>query len=150
MRHCRHFFRFILVSLLAFFSPAQIQISGAAPGSKTMPTEAMSAETMHGDTLMTYCAGQYDVDLGICTGYILAIAETMVTGQASFGQHACGHDGIKAQQLVDLVRLELGQQPDLKNQPAGVMVANVLASAFPCLDDLAPAAGGAVQSEVLP
>lgn len=140
MRRYRHSFRFIFVSLLVFFSPAQIQISGAAPG----------PETMHGDTLMTYCAGQYDIDLGVCTGYILAIAETMVTGQTSFGQRACGHDGVKAQQLVDLVRLELGQQPDLKNQPAGVMVANVLASAFPCLDDITPAAGGDVQSEVLP
>jgi hypothetical protein len=96
---------------------------------------------MDGQTLMTFCSGKFDTDFGICSGYVMAVAEMMMSGQAAYGQRSCGHDGIKAQQLVDLVRMDVSEDADVARKSAGPMVATILSKSFPCYDALEPAAG---------
>ena len=142
MHSFRHAFRFMIVLLLAYLALGSIVPSDAKDG--------FSRELIAGKTLLTFCSGQYDTDLGICNGYIMAVAEAMTSEAPVFGQRACGHAGIKAQQLVELVRMEAGEMPQIQTQPAGVMVASVLAHAFPCYDDYEPASGArAVTAEPL-
>ena len=124
--------RFLVIMILTLLGPGHITLSGASPG----------ADVLYGDTLMSYCAGGTDTDLGLCSGYIMAVAESMADGQFSFGHRSCGHDAIRAQQLVDLVKIEVSEHPDMKVMPAGVMVAGILARSFPCYGDISPAAGG--------
>lgn len=126
----RYAFRFGAVLLLAFLAPWQVGSS-----------DAEERNMMPGKTLMTFCSGKYDTDVGVCSGYIMAVAEAMAQKQGLYGQKACGHDGIKAQQLVDLVKLDIGDHPDLEKQPAGPMVAGIIARSFPCYADYEPAAG---------
>lgn len=145
IRAVRHAIRFLTVLGLAILAPGQVSFSGA--------NEALPQDSLGGKTLMVFCAGKDDTDAGLCNGYILGVAEVMNAGQPIYGQKACNHDGIKAQQLVDLVRMELHDNPALQSQKAGPMVANVLAKSFPCYDDFAPAAGGGdhpIVSEPLP
>lgn len=127
MRVFRHAFRFVLVATAVFFGFGQSAFSGAE-------------KAMDGQTLMTFCSGKYDTDFGVCSGYIMAVAELMMSGQSVHGQRSCGHDGIKAQQLVDLVRMDVAENKDVASQAAGAMVANILARSFPCYDSLEPAA----------
>lgn len=134
MHPVRHALHFIIVTLVVFFWPGALPPSDAKDG--------FSRELMAGQTLMVFCNSKHDTDVGLCNGYIMAVAEAMTTNQPVFGQRACGHEGIKAQQLVDLVRLDLTDRPDLGTQPAGVMVASVLAGQFPCPDTYRSAAQG--------
>lgn len=128
MRAFRHAFRFLLIATAVFFGFGQAAFSGPEKG-------------IDGQTLMTFCSGKYDTDFGICSGYVMAIAEAMMAGETVYGQRSCGHDGIKAQQLVDLVRMDVGEENSITRQGAGPMVANILARSFPCHDLLEPAAG---------
>jgi Rap1a immunity proteins len=123
--------RFFAILFLVLLGPGGVHDSGAEPG----------ADAMYGDVLMNYCQGMTDTDIGLCSGYIMAVAEGMAFGRNIFGQNACGHDGIRAQQLVDLVKLEIAEHPGMKAMPAGVMVAGILARSFPCYDDIEPASG---------
>lgn len=124
MSRFRHALRFTIILCLAFFCVGQIKVSDANA----------SRDSLHGTTLATYCAGKFDVDAGVCTGYILAISEALIQGSTVFGYKACGHDVIKGQQLVDIVKFDLSENPDQVNQPAGAMVAGILSRSFPCYD----------------
>lgn len=136
MHPVRHALHFTVFAAAVFFWPGALPPSDAKDGQAAH----FSRELMAGQTLMNFCAGKYDTDAGLCSGYIMAVAEAMTTGQPIFGQRACGHAGIKAQQLVDLVRLDIADRPDLGAQPAGVMVASILAAQFPCQDSYRAAA----------
>jgi hypothetical protein len=114
----RSLLRFCLVAGLVYFSPMHLRASDAQGFDD-------SRDQLHGSILSAYCKGPTDIDAGVCAGYILALAEAMLGGQRLYGQRACGHDGIRAQQLVDLVRVD-----------------RIMAQSFPCFDDIAPAAGG--------
>ncbi|MGZ9109196.1 MAG: Rap1a/Tai family immunity protein [Micavibrio sp.] len=133
MHPVRHALHFIVILLAVFLWPGQIPLSDANDG--------FSRDLIGGKTFMVFCKGKHDTDLGVCNGYIMAVAEAMTSEQPVFGQRACGHAGIKAQQLVDLVRMDLAENADLSNHPAGVMVASILARQFPCYDNYEPAAG---------
>lgn len=133
MHPVRHVFHFTIILLVAYLAPGSIVRSDA--------NDSFSRELIAGKTLLNFCTGKYDTDLGLCNGYIMAVAEAMTSEQPVFGQRACGHAGIKAQQLVELVRMEAGEMPQMQTQPAGVMVASVLSNAFPCYDDYEPASG---------
>ena len=124
MHPVRHALHFIIFATAAFFWPGTLTHSDAK--------DNFPRELMAGQTLMNFCIGKYDTDIGVCNGYIMAVAEAMITGQPVFGQRACGHAGVKAQQLADLVRMDIADRPDLGTQPAGVMVASILAAQFPC------------------
>lgn len=126
MRTFRHAFRFWIVAFLVYFGGIQGAVSGNG---------------MDGRTLMTFCNGKFDTDFGICSGYITAISEVMLSGHAVQGYRACDHDGIRAQQLVDLIRLDIGENAAMQNQSATRMVAAILADAFPCMNDYEPASG---------
>jgi hypothetical protein len=138
MHPVRHALHFIVLTLAVFFWPGALPPSDAKDG--------FSRELMAGKTLMVFCNSKHDTDVGLCNGYIMAIAEAMTTNLPVFGQRACGHEGIKAQQLVDLVRLDLTDRPDLGAQPAGVMVASVLAGQFPCTNPYRAAPDGIIAS----
>jgi hypothetical protein len=143
MHAIRHIFRFTIVLLAALLAPGQIALSGV--------NETIPQDNLGGKTLMTFCDGKTDTDAGICNGYILGIAEAMTAGQMMYGQKSCNTDGIKAQQLSDLIRMTLDENPKLQSQKAGPMVAGVLAKAYPCYDDYAPASGdNSIQVERLP
>lgn len=133
MRHIRHTLRFTAVLVFSLLTPWQVSHSGA---------EVLPQDTLGGKTLMTFCTGKTDVDSGVCSGYIMAIAEAMSGGQAMYGQKACNLDGIKAQQLSDLVRMDISENSNIQTMKAGPMVAAVMAKSFPCYNDYAPAAGG--------
>ncbi len=133
MRAFRYVVRFMLIATAVFFGFGQAAFSGAGQG---------VARGIDGRTLMTFCSGKYDTDLGVCSGYIMAVAEAMMAGERVYGQRSCGHDGIKAQQLVDLVRMDVGENDSITRQGAGTMVADILARSFPCYDSLTPSAGG--------
>lgn len=133
MHPVRHLFRFLVILSLAYLAPGAVVKSDAKDG--------YSRELIAGQTLLNFCSGRYDTDLGVCNGYIMAVAEAMTSEQPVFGQRACGHAGVKAQQLVELVRMEAGEMPQMQTLPAGVMVASVLSHAFPCYDQYEPAAG---------
>ncbi len=109
---------------------------------------ARGADALHASALMQYCRSTYDTDIGLCSGYIMAVAEMMQGGRSVMGRRACGHEGIKAQQLVDLVRVEAGNKPDLVHQGAGMMVVHILSTAFRCYD-APPASPDAVEAELL-
>lgn len=128
MPRFRHVFRFFLIAAAAFFGFGHVAFSSAGRG-------------MDAQTLMTFCSGKFDTDFGICSGYISAVAEAMLDGNALYGARACGHDGVKAQQLVDLVRMDFSEDDALRRQSAGEMVAGILARSFPCYDNISPAAG---------
>lgn len=133
MHPVRHLFHFTIILSIAYLAPGVVVSSDAKDG--------YSRELIAGQTLLTFCSGRFDTDLGICNGYIMAVAEAMTSEQPVFGQRACGHAGVKAQQLVELVRMEAGEMPQMQTLPAGVMVASVLSHAFPCYDQYEPAAG---------
>lgn len=139
MRHFRHVFQFILVLLSVFFAPGQLGLSGE---NASASAASVVHELIGGQTLVTFCASRADVDLGICNGYIMAIAEAMTGRQTVFGQQACGHDGIKADQLVELVKLDIHDNPSIRRQKAGPMVAQILAKNFPCGDAYDSSVGG--------
>lgn len=132
MRAIRYAFRFTLIGTAVFFGFGQVAFSGPGEG---------HVKGIDGRTLMTFCSGKYDTDFGVCSGYIMAVAELMMSGETVYGQRSCGHDGVRAQQLVELVRMDAGEDKDITRQPAGLMVANVLAKSFPCYDGLGSAAG---------
>ena len=138
MRFIRHTLRFTAVLLLSLLAPWQVPHSGA---------EVLPQDALGGKTLMTFCTGKSDVDSGVCSGYIMAVAEAMSGGQAMYGQKACNLDGIKAQQLSDLVRMDLAENPTIQTLKAGPMVAAIMAKSFPCYNDYAPAAGGSLNGD---
>jgi hypothetical protein len=138
MRHIRHTLRFIAVLVFSLLTPWQVTHSGA---------EVLPQDALGGKTLMTFCTGKTDVDSGVCSGYIMAVAEAMSGGQAMYGQKACNLEGIKAQQLSDLVRMDITENPTIQTMKAGPMVAAVMAKSFPCYNDYAPAAGGEINGD---
>lgn len=138
MRHIRHTLRFIAVLLLSLLAPWQVPHSGA---------EVLPQDALGGKTLMTFCTGKSDVDSGVCSGYIMAVAEAMSGGQAMYGQKACNLDGIKAQQLSDLVRMDIAGNPAIQTMKAGPMIAAIMSKSFPCYNDYAPASGGSMNGE---
>lgn len=140
MRLIRQTLRFTAVLLAAYLAPGQINLSGAQSLAQGVSQSAPQSN-MGGKTLMTFCGGKSDVDSGVCSGYIIAIAEAMSAGQIVYGQKACGLEGIKAQQLSDLVRMDINEHADIQTMKAGPMVAAVMAKSFPCYNDYAPAAG---------
>ena len=140
MRFIRQTLRFTAVLLVAYLAPGQINLSGAQSLAQGVSQSAPQSN-MGGKTLMTFCGGKTDVDSGVCSGYIIAIAEAMSAGQAVYGQKACGHEGIKAQQLSELVRMDISEHSEVQAMKAGPMVASVMAKSFPCYNDYAPAAG---------
>lgn len=132
MKGFRHVFRFVMIAGIVFFGSGQIAVSSG------------QERGLDGQTLVTFCTGKFDTDFGVCSGYVMAVAEMMMRGNPAYGRHACGHDGIKAQQLVDLVRMEVSENRDLVRQQAGPLVAHVLAQSFPCdgvTHGLEPASG---------
>lgn len=139
MRHFRHILRFTAVLLFGLLAPWQVPHSGA---------EVLPQDALGGKTLMTFCTGKTDVDSGVCSGYIMAVAEAMSGGQAMYGQKACNLDGIKAQQLSDLVRMDIAENPAIRTMKAGPMVAAVMSKSFPCYNDYAPAAGGPMDDRI--
>lgn len=139
----RTVFRTFFLLGLALVLPGQISLSGAqgmgghnANAGMTVPRSALS-----GQHLMSFCNSKYDVDAGFCSGYIAAIAETMAV-QQTYAQHSCGHAGVKPQQWMDTVKIEVDANPSLVQLPAGVMVAQIVAMSYPCYNDYEPAAGG--------
>lgn len=142
MRLIRNILRFTAILLAAYLAPGQINLSGAQGLTHNAPQSNLG-----GKTLMTFCGGKSDVDSGVCSGYIIAIAEAMSAGQTVYGQKACGLEGIKAQQLSDLVRMDIREHEDVQTMKAGPMVATVMAKSFPCYNDYVPAAGEKLEND---
>ncbi len=86
---------------------------------------------MTGAALMQYCKGLYDVDAGFCAGYITAIADLMKE-QGLYGQTTCNLGPVPSQQLMELVQIQMQDNPEAQSQSATQMTATTLARFYPC------------------
>jgi hypothetical protein len=68
---------------------------------------------------------------GLCFGYALGVLDTLVDQTKAFCVPQ-GPQGVKLQQVVDLVRLYLRTHPELRHLPAAALVVAALKEKFPC------------------
>lgn len=95
-------------------------------------TQPVSNATLPGRDFVQYCKGAYDVDYGLCTGYVLALADLMRV-QELYGYRACLGRAVRSQQLTDIVIAYTRRDSDQNHRPASLIVAEALSQAFPCL-----------------
>lgn len=84
-----------------------------------------------GRDLKAYCLSDYDVDYGLCSGYITAVADLMIEHNL-YGLQSCHSNLVRPQQLVDLVVTSLRKNDQTPPGNARYIVASVLAKSFPC------------------
>lgn len=112
-----------LLFVLAFFSyPVQAQdyVPISNPGAQ-----------MSGKDLMNMCAGRYDIDYGYCAGYLAAVSEIMLEHQV-YGQSACNHGPVASQQLMELYKQNMQENPTSQMQPATAATAQTISRFFQC------------------
>ena len=91
------------------------------------------AEYWSDNDLLTYSqAKDGTFEKGVCTGYILGIADTLVAGGRIGNFRACITAGVNIGQLADTVTHFLTTSSGTKNGNASNSVASALANAFPC------------------
>lgn len=81
--------------------------------------------------LQTLCASRYDVDAGMCAGYVQAIAEELMADSDPRAQ-TCLSPAIAAQTLVDNVRRGWAARAPQPQDFATDSVAGVLKDRFRC------------------
>ena len=109
----------IMFSVLAFLSislPALAQIEGP-----------MTAVQLQG-----LCNSRYDVDAGMCAGYVMAIAERLQQDSDPL-HHVCLSPAIGAQTLVENLQRAWAVQPPQPQDLATTTVAGALRDRFRCL-----------------
>jgi hypothetical protein len=114
---------FFILTLLLFL-PATVQAEDY------VPVTSVRAQ-ITGKDLMNMCAGKYDIDYGYCAGYLAAISEIMLTHPV-YGKQACNHGPVGAQQLMELYRQNMEENPAAQMQPASAATAQTLARFFQC------------------
>ncbi len=84
-----------------------------------------------GKDLMHMCQGRYDIDYGYCAGYLAAVSEIMLEHQV-YGQTACNQGPVATQQLMELYRQHMKENPTSQMQPASAATAQALSRFFHC------------------
>lgn len=69
-------------------------------------------------------------DAGNYTGYVLGVVEFLLLSEA-----ICMSDGVIQRQVLDLVGRELTNYPEMRNEPALIIITQAMISAYPCVDE---------------
>jgi len=85
-----------------------------------------------GQDLHRVCNSEFDTDYGYCAGFITGVAEVMISQPV--GQfRACNHGTVRSEQLINIVRKYMNNNPDTAAEDGRTIVAKSLSWAFPCL-----------------
>lgn len=84
-----------------------------------------------GNALYDWCTASTAGSTGLCTGYVAGVADSMSDGQL-FGFRACIPNEVTGKQATDTVILWLAENPNKRHLGAAGLVAEALASSFPC------------------
>ena len=115
--------RFVLIGLAG--------IAGAFTGS-----DAGAAGFFTGNELLEACSATngttaYEYKSGICSGYVLGIADELDLENAQLGRGSCFSDEVTLGQLRDVVLKYLQEHPEHRDLDAAVLVRSAFASAYP-------------------
>ena len=92
-------------------------------------SEAIPAAFVSGNQLLESCtASQFDAQ-GICLGYVLGVVDSLSMPYVCLPAHIIG------KQLQDIVTIYLRDHPASRHQPASLLTADAVASAFPCVPE---------------
>ena len=96
-----------------------------------------NAGAVTGDELHALCIGGKDlgVALGFCHGFIIGAAETLAFTQPTNSDDPttyCLPPGATNEQIINVVKDNLRDYPNVLDMPAWGIVAAALAGAFPC------------------
>jgi hypothetical protein len=92
---------------------------------------AQTASPFTAHALQKMCDSRYDIDVGICAGYITAIAE-MVQQESSPGRRVCLSPAISPQTLMDHVQKYWAANPPAAQDLASFNVDLALRDRFKC------------------
>ncbi len=94
------------------------------------------ADFRNGNKLYADCTGPNYFDLGLCYGYIAAIADAARRDQDGsggvLGYQECGRNQVTIKQIVDVSVRFLAAHPERRDIAAAQVVAQALSEAFPC------------------
>jgi hypothetical protein len=92
----------------------------------SLPT--LAAPFFTGNTLKDYCdAGQGTGRSGLCIGFIVGVHDS-----TEYSGQFCIPASVQAEQLIDVVKIFLEQNPQLRHLNATGAVVGSLSAAFPC------------------
>ena len=90
---------------------------------------AAARADVDGNELWRLCTSKGTRANGLCYGYVTAIAEVARESDGLYGHHAW-------RQTVEVVKRYLEQHPEQRHYGASSLVAEALAEAFPCKQQL--------------
>ena len=95
----------------------------------TNETNAPRAETSHtGNELYTICFDAIDIaKQSYCLGFIMGVTDALASLK-----HHCIPEGVKGDQIRDLVLSFLHRHVEIRSSPAHILIANRLATIYPC------------------
>lgn len=98
----------------------------------------LASQPAHADTsaftaadIYKMCVSKYDTDYGFCTGYVSAVANTLLT-ESIGGYRACNHGTVRSQQFVDIFKKYAESSGAPLSDAANHSIAASIARAFPC------------------
>jgi hypothetical protein len=94
---------------------------------------ALAAAFKTGSSLKSNCDDTIiDFSAGLCTGFIVGVADVMGDGNEINGFRACVPDNVIVNQVVNVARQYLARNPAQRHFSAASLVASALQEAFPC------------------
>lgn len=90
------------------------------------------ADFVTGNRLHQWCSNQTDDNFGLCSGYVMGIADALARGAVIQGERACFPGSATVGQARDIVKRHLESYPELRHAVAAQIVAYALSEAFPC------------------
>lgn len=109
--------------------PVIVIISLIPQGAKAQ--EKARTNDMSALSLYQLCSSQSNVDYGMCAGYVTALADILMNETVT-GYKACHFGEVRTQELMDIVKNYIANNPDMNDRPARVVASAALARAFPC------------------
>ena len=92
-----------------------------------------SAKAVDGFDLEQWCNADHKMSTGFCLGYVNAVAG--ILSRQRVGEHCAalvGKDSLSSKQLVEIVKVFLIKQPQIRSVTGTEIVAAAMAEAFPC------------------
>ena len=97
---------------------------------------AAARADVDGNELWRLCTSKGTRANGLCYGYVTAIAEVARESDGLYGHRACLPEHTTRRQTVEVVKRYLEQHPEQRHYGASSLVAEALAGAFPCKQQL--------------
>jgi hypothetical protein len=85
-----------------------------------------------GNGLLVQCTATIGAEMNFCYGYIDAVADQLLEGNALAGIYACITTELDDSRSRDIVVRFLRQNPGLRRASAAELIARALSDAFPC------------------